>query len=343
MKKTLAIFLVILLFSHPALALDASDYKNELNSLSLYTKSTVTNPLPASVGGEWAVVGLSQTEDISSEYFDKYTTNLSNLLKEKSGKLSETKHTEYSRAIIALTAIGKNATDFYGYNLVTPVLDYEKTAKQGVNGAIWALIALECGNYYPQQKELREKYINKILSMQGENGGFSLSKSFQPDPDVTAMALQALSFYKNDKTILSAIEKGQAFLSKIKNFPSCESVSQAITALTSLGKNSADLEIQRLLNILYTFRCETGGYCHQLYETKANQMATEQALCALASLKKADETSGWLYSLKKDLWYYQYSSKITKLPYANKIYPVNKAPFSEAKVFFNECMNSIKK
>ncbi len=300
MKKALSIFLIILLLITNACALNAFDYKTELNTLCSHTQNTITNPLPGSVGGEWAVVGLSQSKTtVPSNYFDKYVSNLSSLLKEKSGKLSETKHTEYSRTIIALTAIGKNATDILGYNLITPILDYEKTVRQGINGAIWALIALNCGNYYPEEKELREKYINKILSMQSDNGGFSLSKSFQPDPDVTAMALQALSYYKSNKTVAAAISKAEEFLSKIKHFPSCESVSQAITALTALGKNSSDTEAQRLLNILYTFQCETGGYYHLLNESKENKMATEQALCALASLKKADESGKWLYSFKK--------------------------------------------
>ena len=320
MKKILSIFLIISLLTINTFASDTSYYKKELEEVCLHTNNTTSDISPGSVGGEWLVVGLLQANpDINSEYFNKYITNLTNILEENSGILSNTKNTEYSRAVIALTSIGKNATDISGYNLVTPLLNYEKTVKQGVNGAIWALIALNCGNYYPEEKELRKKYIDKILSMQGENGGFSLSKSFQPDPDVTAMAIQALSFYKGDKTIAPKIQSAEEFLKKIKNFPSCESVSQTITALTSLGKNSLDSEAERLLEVLYEFKCESGGYYHILTEKKENKMATEQALCALSSLKKADETGEWLYSFNKPF------SDISECFYEDEICALTKA------------------
>ena len=319
MKKILSIFLIILLLTLNTFASDTLYYKKELDEVCSHTKNSTSNLSPGSVGGEWLVVGLSQANpDIQSEYFNKYITNLTNLLEEKSGILSKTKNTEYSRAVIALTSIGKNATDILGYNLVTPLLNYEKTVKQGVNGAIWALIALNCGNYYPEEKELRDKYIDKILSMQSENGGFSLSKSFQPDPDVTAMAIQALSFYKGDETIALKIQRAEEFLKKIKNFPSCESVSQTLTALTSLGKNSLDYEVERLLKALCEFKCQSGGYYHILSEKKENKMATEQALCALSSLKKADETGEWLYTFNKPF------SDVSECLYKDEIYTLTK-------------------
>lgn len=320
MKKILSIFLIIALLTINTFASDTSYYKKELEEVCLHTNNTTSDISPGSVGGEWLVVGLSQANpDIKSEYFNKYITNLTNILEEKSGILSNTKNTEYSRAVIALTSIGKNATDISGYNLVTPLLNYEKTVKQGVNGAIWALIALNCGNYYPEEKELRKKYIDKILSVQGENGGFSLSKSLQPDPDVTAMAIQALSFYKEDEAIAPKIQGAEEFLKKIKNFPSSESVSQTLTALTSLGKNSLDYEVGRLLEALYEFKCDSGGYCHILSENKENKMATEQVLCALSSLKKADETGEWLYSFNKPF------SDISECFYEDEIYTLTKA------------------
>ena len=68
-------------------------------------------------------------------------------MKEHEGNLHDKKYTEYSRVIVALTAIGKNPADVAGYNLLTPLGDYEKTIWQGMNGPIWALIALDSGNY----------------------------------------------------------------------------------------------------------------------------------------------------------------------------------------------------
>ncbi len=299
MKKLLSVFIITIILTLNCCASEIVDYKKELGELSQFIRNTVTNPTHASVGGEWSVTALSQQENISQEYFNKYFDNITCLLNEKNGVLSASKNTEYSRAIIGLTSMGKNACDASGYNLVEPILNYDKTSKQGINGAFWALIALECGNYYPEEKEIRKSYIEKILSLQSENGGFSLSERFGADPDVTAMAIQALSFYKGDEKINSAITKAEDFLRKIQNFPSCESVAQAIIAYTSSGKNSSDFEIQRLLGALSDFRCDGGGYSHLIGENKMNVMATEQVFCALVSLEKCDTTGMWLYNFKK--------------------------------------------
>ncbi len=77
------------------------------------------------------------------------------------------KYTEYSRVIIALTSIGKDPKNVGGYNLLLPLGDFEKTTWQGINGAIWALIALDCGQYdmpYNADAQIhatREMYVEK--------------------------------------------------------------------------------------------------------------------------------------------------------------------------------------
>ena len=56
-------------------------------------------------------------------------------------------NTTYSRITLALTACGADATDFAGYSMIAPLGDFDKTVSQGVNGAIFALLALDCGGY----------------------------------------------------------------------------------------------------------------------------------------------------------------------------------------------------
>lgn len=53
-------------------------------------------------------------------WYDKYLSNIAKSVASMNGKLdptsTQTKHTEYSRVILALTALGEDATKFTGSN-----------------------------------------------------------------------------------------------------------------------------------------------------------------------------------------------------------------------------------
>ena len=215
-KKYLCVFLIII-FAVSGLTVSAEnnlDIANVLNDTARYLYKTVINPQVGSIGGEWTVLGLARSGyDIPEEYYQNYYKNAEEYVKACKGKLHNKKYTEYSRLITALTAIGKKPSDVAGYNLLTPLGDYEKTIWQGMNGPIWALIALDSGNYdmpdNPDAKiqATREMYIKRILDCQLSDGGWSLfggtaaqaSGDGISDPDITGMALQALSKYQNDE------------------------------------------------------------------------------------------------------------------------------------------------
>ncbi|MBQ1222200.1 MAG: hypothetical protein IIX78_06625, partial [Alistipes sp.] len=134
------------------LSISAQAFAFDIDSLTedvgIYLYETVKEPIVGSIGGEWAVLGLARSDmDIPEEYFENYYRTVTKYVKDCDGVLHNKKYTEYSRVIVALTSIGKNPEDVAGYNLLVPLGDYEKTIWQGVNGAIWALIALDCGNY----------------------------------------------------------------------------------------------------------------------------------------------------------------------------------------------------
>lgn len=94
-----------------------------------------------------------------------------------------------------------------GYNLIAPLEDYDKTVRQGLNGAIWAVIAMDSAGY---ESEIKVRYLEKIISAQNPDGGAS-------DIDITAMALSALAKYRSDEKINSAAERGLLYLSKEQN------------------------------------------------------------------------------------------------------------------------------
>ena len=186
--------------------------------------------------------------ELKDGIFDGYYEKLCDTLAQNGGVLSERKYTEYSRTVIALTAMGKDPQNAAGYDITEKLADFDAVKKQGVNGSIYALIALDCGNYtIPKTKggtqATRALYTEHILSAQKADGGFALSGE-NGDADVTAMALQALAKYKDDEKIGAAVEKALVWLSENQledggyatvGEATCESSAQVLTALCALG------------------------------------------------------------------------------------------------------------
>lgn len=274
-----------------------------------YITDTVENPTVASIGGEWAIIGTVRSgEKLPVGYFEKYYDNLQNYLKLKDGVLHSVKYTEYSRVILALTAIGKNPENVCGYNLVAPLLDYDKTVYQGINGAIWALIALDSGNYGTD--EIREKYIAHILDCEKTSGGWSLSENDETaDVDITAMVLTALAKYRDKENVNAAVKRGIDVLSLMQNenggFSShgtetSESCSQVIIALCTLGISVTDERFVKngnnLSDNLIAYYVNGYGFRHTS-DGETNLMATEQALCALVAIRRFAQSKNAIYMM----------------------------------------------
>ena len=146
-----------------------------------YVYTMVRDPQVGSIGGEWAVLGLARSDyDVPDSYYQDYYATVEEYVEACDGVLHDKKYTEYSRVIVALSAIGKDARDVAGYDLTKPLADYDKTIWQGLNGPIWALIALDSAGYpMPENPEAetqatRQMYIDRILECQLPDGGWSL-------------------------------------------------------------------------------------------------------------------------------------------------------------------------
>lgn len=291
-------------------------YSENIDKTSKWLIDTIPEATIGSTGGEWLILGLSRSDiEVPEEYFEKYYENLCDYVQQNAGVLDTNKYTEYSRVIIALSAIGKNPADVAGYNLLVPLADFEQTIYQGLNGPIYALLALDSGNYeVPENiadstQATRQMYVDYILSNEASEGGWSLSGN-SGDVDITAMALQALSKYTEQPEVKAAIDRGVEFLSKKQNenggFESfgaegSESISQVITALAELGIDADDQRFVKKGNTLYgrlmEFMQEEGGFCHTLDMPKNNLMATEQAFYALVSLERFENQKPSLYRI----------------------------------------------
>ena len=279
---------------------------------------SVAEPTFGSVGGEWLIMGLARSGlEISDEYFEVYFQNLSVYTAQQGGVLHAKKYTEYSRVVLAVTAIGKDPLDVGGFNMLLPLADFEQTVFQGINGPIFALLALDSGNYEipvniaDSTQATRDMYVDYILNAQLPDGGWSLMGG-EPEIDLTAMALQALAKYQDRKDVAEAIEKGLAILSDRQNEnggyqysaaeqTSCESVAQVIVAMAELGISLDDSRFVKngktLLDGILQFQQADGGFSH-LIDGETDLLATEQAFYALVAAKRLAEGESSLYRMK---------------------------------------------
>lgn len=278
---------------------------SKLDKTEEFIINTVRNPTVSSVGGEWSIIG-SQRNLINQ---DAYLSNLNDILQEKNGVLDSRKITETARVVIALNTIGLNSNDIFGYDLFSVLKDVESAKKQGINAIIYCLIGLESSGI-SYEETLEDIYLSEILSNQLKSGGFSLDGEY-PMVDVTAMALQALSYFKGENEI--AINKALDYLSCnqqenggfiYEGTYSSATVSQVIIALNMLEIDINDdrfVKSNNLLEMLDLFEID-GGYKNQLNDEVYDLMATEQALCALVSNFKKENNLGILYE-KMDFYY----------------------------------------
>lgn len=293
---------------------------SKINDIYIATGNTLLGgniPDVSSTGGEWVVLGLARSERISKKFKTGYYNNLVKTLNEKgTEKLHRNKSTENSRAIIALSSLGYDATDVEGYNLLLPLADMDYLQKQGVNGLIWALIAFDTVDYeIPTVKDVknqttREKLIKAILDEQTQAGSWLLGDEIG-DIDLTAMAIQALAPYvDSDPAVKSAVDNALNFISNRQRSDggfvsngkaSCECCAQVIVALTSLGIDPDKDERfvkngNSVLDALVAFYNNDGTFRHTKDST-VDEMATEQAYYALVSYYRYLNNQTSLYDM----------------------------------------------
>lgn len=265
-------------------------------------ENTVQNIAKESAyGSEWHILGLARSEYAGcDEIFEKYYEDVVKKIKDSKGVLSKNKYTEYSRTIVAVKAIGRNPKNTGGYDVTAKLLEKENVAIQGLNGPIWALIALNTGGYADSSAEFKKtakEYTAYILEAEKDGGGWSLNSSeTNADTDITAMALTALApYYKGDSRVKESADRAVLWLSENQNSDgtysswgtvNSESCAQVTVALTSLGidPNKDERFIKNgksVIDGLLGFYTD-GGFKH-VSTGKLNAMATEQGYYALTA------------------------------------------------------------
>lgn len=322
-KRGLSLLLTLILVMGlcvPAMAISESDLTSAVTKSASYMLDAVKQPQVGSIGGEWTVIGLARSgHDVPQKYWDNYYAAVEDYVEDCSGVLHKKKYTEYSRVVVALTAIGADPADVAGYDLLKPLGDFDKTIWQGINGPIWALIALDSGSYeMPVNAEAktqatRQMYIDEILSRQLNDGGWNLSDkggNGQSDPDITGMALQALAKYQAQSAVKAATDKALTCLSKMQDSgggyaswetSNSESVVQVIVALCELGIDLNDSRFTKngstLLDNLFSYRNADGSFSHTANGSGNDQMSSEQGFYGIVAVMRAMQGKNSLYRM----------------------------------------------
>ena len=285
------------------------DISAVLNATLAMQATTVAQPSFGTNYGEWTVFGLARggyfanDSQYFADYYDRiveYVNTTAEALN-MSGALDKSKSTDNSRLIMALAAIGKDATSVGNWDLVEAYSanGMNLIRKQGMNGTIWTLIALDCGGYETSDPTIRQQCVDAIVSAQHDDGGWSLvtAKTKPSNVDITGMTLTALYPYRDQPAVAQACEEAFAWLSESQlengGFPygageTSESCVWAIVAATTWGINP-DTDPRFIKNgnsaidNLLTYYLEDEAMFEHGRGAGANAMATDQATYGLVA------------------------------------------------------------
>jgi len=299
---------------------------SNLAEITSAISNAVENVKQSGVSSEWEAIGIARSgNDVPSSY---YENSFLATLDAQVINARRVKITDIERLVIAVAAIGKDPTDLNGSNLVAKIynsVDWaagnDSMTAQGINGPIFALIALDSQAFtIPEDARwTKEKLLNYLLSRQNADGSWSLFGT-SPSYDITAMALTALAPYNAQENVKLTIDRAVQFLSAKQGKEggysdpfvggiSSETTSQVIIGLSSNGidptSSAFTKEGNNLISHLLSFQHSDGGFKHILSQTKSDKMATEQALQALVAYKLFLEGKGRLY---------QFPKKVTEKP-----------------------------
>lgn len=270
-------------------------------------------------GNEWVVLSLARAGKLSEEGKEAYYQDLvREVTTLKSAKLDNTYATTNERVILTLSAIGKNPENVAGYNLLAPLADMSYITTQGQNAAIYALLAFDSKQYtIPTAPEgatqtTRDGLIEYLLSKELAAGGWDWS-SANADPDLTAMAIQALApYYATKPEVKTAVDRALAVLSAMQNpdgsyaswgATNSNSTAQVVLALTSMNMNPAtDSRFVKngysVLQSLGDFYIPNSGFKYIVSDAAQDGYATIQVYEALIASQRFTNQKPAFFDMK---------------------------------------------
>ena len=183
---------------------------------------------------DWSTLALSS--DIG------YQTQKMMLIKYMTeNKISGSILTDFERRAMTLMALGLNPYDTGGENYILKIVDSFDGKQFGdpslYNDDIFALITLSNAGFTENDEMINED-ISFVLSKQEADGSWSKS------PDITGVAIGALTFVKMNKSIENSILRARDFLKNFQKedggFGNPASPSWAMEGIMSLGEKPED-------------------------------------------------------------------------------------------------------
>lgn len=294
------------------------DVSEVLNTTLAQLADTVTEPAFGTNAGEWTVLSLARGEYYSTgnQYFEDYYNRIVEYVNSKAesinlnGALHKSKSTDNSRVILALSSIGKNSTSVGNWDLTAPYSDFTWVKKQGINGVIYTLIALDTNNYMTEDETIRQQCVDYLLEKELADGGWAMSGTAM-NTDITGMALQALYPYRDKADIADAAERAFDRLSREQlttggfvygTGETSESAAQIIVACTTWGINpDTDPRFIKdgnsVVDNLLSYYVKDDAMFKHAQSGDSNAMATDQACYALVAYKRLITGKTSLYNM----------------------------------------------
>ncbi|MBQ1264489.1 MAG: S-layer homology domain-containing protein [Oscillospiraceae bacterium] len=278
-----------------------------------YLLTQMPQPLTGGAGDHVMFLLARGGYAVPTQVVSDYYLSVGELVLSQKGVLSERQYSDYARVSMTLRAIGKDPSDVAGYDLLTPLGDFENTVRTGLSGAVNAMRALDSGNYdvpiceSAETQATRELYLNEILNAQLEDGGWTFFGD-AADADMTSMVLSVLARYRDRSAVKNAVQLGIDCLSKMQNddgsFSSwgsacSESCAQVLVAMDALGLKLDDARLVKngktVLDALLSYYIPGSGFCHT---DTLDMTASYQALEALTALLRTENGKSALYDLR---------------------------------------------
>lgn len=237
--------------------------------------------------GTWAPFALYAAGEDTEDFRESY-------LQEVKDGLSYALQTDLERYALNLGACGISPENMEGENLLKLINRADKSREQGVNALIYGLITLTA--FHVDEDDL-VAFVEEITSIQGQDGGFSLSDTLQSDVDLTAAAVISLLPYRETPGVSEAINRALSWLlsqqeedgafSSAMSEKNAESTAQVLIAFVLSGEEMLSAS-DRAAKALLSFQNTDGGFAH-LTGGESDSKATEQAVIALATYRTGED------------------------------------------------------
>lgn len=263
-------------------------------------KKAISFTVSNGIQSDWQAIALTRaTDSVGNDVKSSYLQQLVDRV-QTSGRLQGTL---LARTILAVNAVGGDATNIAGQNLITKLSN--DPSVNNIYAYTYALLALDSKDYsIPSDSTWnREKLVAAILKEQTSPGKWAED----PDPDTNAMVLMALAAHQDNPDVVTATKQTVAYLKGIQllngGFESygtanSNSVAVVVTALSMMGIDPTGKDFTKNSSTvpnLLSFQLDNGGFKWIAGDDFNNSMAFDQAFYALVQYKYFVDGKGSIF------------------------------------------------